>query len=291
MDPLLFTLIVGCTFASIALLAYLAGTSLVSGFSNYEEAYLDRTRGVLDEMSVFLPPERILTLKLISAFLGGLVLFTLGLKGPHAVRYVLGGVGLAAGLFVPDLVLHVLYNQRRKAINRQLPDAMNTMSNGLRSGLSFRQALELAARDLPKPAGQEFSLTYREVQLGVSLDDALSNMAKRLHDEDLQLMVNAVRLTMSTGGDLPVVFKQILETIRERNRIEGKIKSLTSQGRLQALIVGLVPVGLGLMVHFVNPDLMRLMYTTLPGWIMLAGAAILDIIGYYLIRRIISIKF
>ncbi|NCD34023.1 MAG: hypothetical protein EOL87_11505 [Spartobacteria bacterium] len=283
------TLVAG--FISVSMLAYLTVRSMGSGFSSYEDAYLNRTKGVLKDLYVVMPAQQIFMLKIISAAVGALLFFALGAEAPVAVRKLLPIAGALVGVFIPDLFLRILFNLRRKRFNSQLIDAMNTLSNGLRSGLSLRQSLELAARDLADPAGQEFRLTYREIQLGVSLDAALDNMARRLGDADLQLIVNAVRLTMNTGGDLPTVFKQITETIRERNRIEGKIKALTSQGKLQALVVGLVPVALFLIVKRTNPEMMRLLYTTIPGWTMLTIAGGLDVIGYFLIRKIISIKF
>ena len=289
MIVLFIILILG--FISATLLCYQFVRSFESGFASYEESYLSRTRGTLKDLNVIMPAQQVIMLKIIFSALFALIFFVIGAEAPHQVRMLLPLVGVAVGVFVPDLYLRLMYHQRRKQFNAQLVGAMNTLGNGIRSGMSLRQSLELAAQDLPDPAGQEFRLTHREVQLGVSLDTALDNMARRLQDQDLQLMVNAIRLTMNTGGDLPSVFKQITATIRDRNRIEGKIKSLTSQGKLQAMVVGLVPVALFFIVKHTNPELMRLLYTTVPGWIMLAIAAGLDIVGYFLIRKIISIKF
>ena len=289
MIVLFIILILG--FISATLLCYQVVRSFESGFASYEESYLSRTRGTLKDLNVVMPAQQVIMLKIIFSALFALLFFVMGAEAPHQVRMLLPLAGVAVGVFVPDLYLRLMYHQRRKQFNAQLVGAMNTLGNGIRSGMSLRQSLELAAQDLPDPAGQEFRLTHREVQLGVSLDTALDNMARRLQDQDLQLMVNAIRLTMNTGGDLPSVFKQITATIRDRNRIEGKIKSLTSQGKLQAMVVGLVPVALFFIVKHTNPELMRLLYTTVPGWIMLAVAAGLDIVGYFLIRKIISIKF
>lgn len=288
---LLVVITLSAAFISASMLTYMLARAMKDGFSSYEDAYLNRTKGVLKELYVMMPAQQIMVLKVISCAVCTLLFFVAGSEAPDIVRKILPVFGGAMGLFIPDFFLRVMYNKRRKRFNSQLVDAMNTLSNGLRSGLSLRQSLELAARDLTDPAGQEFRLTHREIQLGVSLDTALENMARRLEDADLQLIVNAIRLTMNTGGDLPTVFKQITETIRERNRIEGKIKSLTSQGKMQAMVVGLVPVVLFFIVQRTNPEMMRLLYTTIPGWTMLTVAAGLDVVGYFLIRRIISIKF
>jgi tight adherence protein B len=279
------------SFIAVSLIAYIIGRSLVSGYAEYEERYLNRTESILNEIYAIMPAERIMTLKVMSALLLAILAFLLCAEFVQPVPIVAAVLGAVLGSLIPDLALHMMSKRRKKKFNSQLIDSMMTISNGLRSGFSFQQAIELSARQLPDPAGQEFRLTVREMHLGVRTEDALENMNKRMNDRDLQLMVAAIRLTMQTGGDLPTVFNQISDTIRERNRIDGKINALTSQGKLQAMIVGLIPIGLAVIVNVINHELMSLMYTTLIGWVLIAAVLVLDVIGYLLIRRIVAIRF
>lgn len=273
------------------MIIYFAITGIGGSMSSYEENYLKRTEAALNDLYMILPPDRIFMFKLIFSLVVGFVTYLYTKHFPKPVPYIATVVGALVGLFIPDIILHLMLQKRRKKFNQQMIEVMNTITNGLRSGFSFLQALQLAAERLPSPAGQEFRLTMREVQLGVNIEDALDNMDLRLDDEDLRIMIMATRLTMQTGGDLPHVYNQMTQTISERNRIEGKIRSLTAQGKMQATIVGLIPPAMFLIVKKVNPDIMKYMYTTLEGWIIIAIIIALDIIGYFLIRKIITIKF
>lgn len=277
-------------FAAAVMMTYMVVTSFAGGGREYEDRYLNRTAALLSETYLFIPVERIMTLKVISGFSLGAVTLLLTLQLMRPVPIVLACLAAAFGAFLPDIILRLKVSQRRKKFNNQLIDAMNTISNGLRSGFSLQQAIQLAARQMPDPVGQEFRIAAREIALGTRTEDSLENMNKRLNDKDLQLVVAAVRLTMQTGGNLPEIFKQLSETIRERNRMDRKIRALTSQGKLQAVIVVLIPLGMGIVVNFLNPDVMRLMYTTLMGWAMIAAIAVLDLVGFFLIRRIVTIR-
>ncbi|NLE66599.1 MAG: hypothetical protein GX608_04175 [Lentisphaerae bacterium] len=286
----MLAVILAVSFISVSLLFFLLLRSLAGGYGEYEERYLGRTAELIQQGASFIPVERLMHMKVISAFLLGVIALVVSSGLMRPVPFILAAAAAGIGAFIPDILIHMKVARRREKFNSQLIAAMNTISNGLRSGFSFLQALDLAARQLPDPAGQEFRLTVREINLGVRIEEALENMNKRLNDADLMLLVAAVRLTIQTGGELPVVFGQLSDTIRERNRIDGKIKALTSQGKLQAIIVVLIPVALGIIIHFINPELMRLMYTTMMGWAMLAAVVVLDVIGFFMIRKIVSIR-
>lgn len=282
--------ILAVSFVAVSLLFFLLLRSLAGGYGEYEERYLSRKAELIGQGASLIPVERLVHIKVISAFMLGVITLVVSSGLMRPVPFVLSAAAAGLGAVIPDILIRFKAARRREKFNSQLIAAMNTISNGLRSGFSFLQALDLAARQLPDPAGQEFRLTVREINLGVRIEEALDNMNKRLDDKDLMLLVAAVRLTIQTGGDLPEVFGQLSDTIRERNRIDGKIRALTSQGKLQAVIVALIPVALGFIVNFINPDLMRLMYTTMIGWAMLAAVVVLDIIGFFLIRKIVYIR-
>lgn len=288
---MLVVLITAAVFGAVALLAYLFVSSLAKGYSAYEERYLRSATAALSQLSIIMPPERLLLLKVIAGFVFGTFGFAVGSAAPPPFPLIVFGIAAAVGSFLPDFYLHWMLEKRRKTFGIQLVEAMNTLSNGLKSGFSFRQALELTARQVPDPCGLEFRIALHQVDLGVSLPDALRNMTDRLDDKDLELMVTAANLCLQVGGDLPTVFGQIVETIRDRNRIEEKVDALTSQGRMQATIVGLIPFALALIVRSINPEMMKPMFTTILGWTMLLIVIALDVAGYYMIRRIVSIRY
>jgi len=165
------------------------------------------------------------------------------------------------------------------------------MSNGLRSGFTLQQAIDMVIEEMPAPLSQEFDLVRREYKVGVDLDVALKNCVVRTKDEDLGLVVTAIQITRQLGGNLAEVFDKIVKMVRERKILHGKAEALTSEGKMQAMVVGVLPYGFLFAMIKVNPDLMRLMWTTFPGIIALAFVIILDVVGYLWVRKVASIEY
>ena len=136
------------------------------------------------------------------------------------------------------------------------------LSNSLRAGFSLTQALELIHREMPNPMAQEIRLVCQELRLGVPLEDALNNLYKRMPSEDLDLMVTAIAIIRDVGGNLTEIFDNIAHLIRERQRIQGKIRTLTAQGRFQALIMCLLPGGICVGLYYIAPDLFAMLFHT-----------------------------
>jgi tight adherence protein B len=171
------------------------------------------------------------------------------------------------------------------------------LANGLRAGSSFLQAVELVTRETRPPVSTEFQRVIREVNLGLPLDDALANLARRVRSDDLDLMTTAIAIHHSVGGNLAEILDTIAFTIRERVRIKGEIKTLTAQQRLSGYVVGFLPVALVLIMSVVAPTFMAPMLQKPPellglpaGMFILAGGGIMMLIGFILIRRIVDIE-
>ncbi len=285
--------IILAVFCSMSLLTYTVIHIIRTEALSYEERVMAGGEDEPDKYAAIISPEKLNFLRAVMSMLfmaGGFVFGDRVAHFPMPAPYLVTVAFGVLGVFFPNMILNLMVNSRKKKFDDQLVDAMNTIANGLKSGFSFQQSMELAAAQVPNPCGQEFRLTLRQASLGLRLDDALHRMVVRLNNEDLSLMVTAVKLTSEIGGDLADVFRQLINTILERRRIDGKIDSLTSQGKMEALVVALVPFGLGVVVHFVNPNLMRPMYTTPFGWMLIAGVVLLDFIGFLMIRRIVTIK-
>ncbi len=195
------------------------------------------------------------------------------------------------GIVIPKWFLRYLVKQRTKKFAEQLPDILTTLSSSLRAGFTIVQALDMLVREYPKPASQEFSIVLQENKLGVSLDESLQNLTKRIKDESLELVVTATIIARSLGGNLAEIFDRIESTVRRRERIDGKIKALTAQGKMQGIVVGLAPVLLGGILYLMNPDFIMPLFTTTMGQFSIGVMVFMELLGALFIRKIIKVEF
>jgi tight adherence protein B len=193
------------------------------------------------------------------------------------------------GFFLPMLMVKHYRKRRIKKFNVQLVDALQAMANAFKAGLTFPQAIEHVAREAMPPLSQEFGLFVKEVKLGVPLEEALINMAKRVGSDDLELVVVSTNIARMLGGNMAEMFETISTVIRERFRLEGKIDALTSQGKLQGWIVASMPAVLGMVLNAMRPDLMEPMMDHIFGYILVSIIAVMEILGILIIRRIVNI--
>lgn len=192
--------------------------------------------------------------------------------------------------FIPYIRLIQRTTARRKLFEAQLIDALTMIANALRSGYSFLQAMDVAARELPEPIAGEFEQVMRETRVNISVDDALANMVERTGSPDLDMAVTAISIQRQVGGNLGEVLDNISSTVRERLRVRGEIRTLTAQGRMSAWIVGLLPITLTFFIYLINRDYMQVLFTHPAGKFALSLAALMEFIGIFLIKRIIEIE-
>ena len=177
-----------------------------------------------------------------------------------------------------------------RKFDEQLTDALGTMSNALRAGFSIAQAFESVAEADLHPISDEFALLLQQMRVGMSFDDALASMEKRVCSNDLSLVVTAIDIARKTGGNLTEIFDSISNTIRGRMRVERKVRTLTAQGRLQGLVVSLMPVILCVIMTMMKPKLMIPFLTSFTGIACLLVASVLVFVGWLVIRKIVTIK-
>lgn len=221
----------------------------------------------------------------LGAALAGLALSLL-LAPDIAARLLLTVLGGA----VPYLRLVQRIGARRKLIEAQLVDALSLISNALRSGYSFLQAMDVAARELPEPIAGELEQVLRETRVNISVDAALANMVERTGSQDLDMAVTAIAIQRQVGGNLGEVLDNISNTIRERLRVRGEIRALTAQGRISAWIVGLLPLVLTVVIYLLNREYISVLFIHPVGRFALILAALMESVGVALIRRIIQIE-
>jgi len=218
---------------------------------------------------------------IVASFLVGYLLY----------RSIIVAVGAAiTGSFLPRLYVKQRQRGRLHRFNDQLSDAINLLVNGLRSGYSQLQAMETVSREMPSPISDEFSRVVQEVGLGLSLDQALDNMLRRIESADLDLMITAIKVQHEVGGNLADILDAISFTIRERVRIQGEIRVLTSMQMLSAYIISFLPVALGLIMYLLSSEYMGQMFEEPCGWIMLGTAVTIIILGFTVIRKIVAIE-
>ncbi len=225
-----------------------------------------------------------------AAFILGFVFA--GLRNPIAIA-----VFFLIGAYFPRFYLRYRQGKRVKQFGAQLPDTITLLANSLRAGSSFLQGVELVTREARPPISEEFERVVREMSLGVALQPALNNMARRVKSEDLELMVTAINIQSQVGGNLATVLDSIAFTIRERIRIQGEIQTLTAMQRYSGYVITLLPVGLAGILFLISPSYISAMLDKPPELLGLPMGIVFFIIGlismgigYLLIRRIVDIK-
>jgi len=278
------SLILFIVFGTVVTFVAVGVELFARGWDSYEERYVVGAQRTLDAMYLTMPPQHLVYLSFLSCVLVGGIAWA---AFPNAVF----DIGCALVAFpIPRLGIAWLKRRRDRKFGVQLIDALNAMGNALKAGFSLPQALELLQREMDNPMGQEMRLVCQETRVGVQIEEALQHLVQRMPSQDLELVVTSIAISREVGGQLSEVFDNIADTIRERFRIEGRIQALTSQGKLQGIVISMLPILVGLALNAINPALFRPMYTTLPGWLLMGVIGVLELLGIWFIWKIVSIE-
>src|SRR3989338_8020790 len=204
--------------------------------------------------------------------------------------FFLASVAVLVGFKLPMPLMGYLSKKRQLTINTQLIDGLTLMSSALRSGQSLVQAVQHTAEEMPDPLSQEMNLILSEHRLGLTIEEAFLNFARRVESEDIEMFVTAVVVLRETGGNLAETFDTIVHTIRERLKLENKVSAMTMQGVLQGTIVTLMPFALMILLTLIDSTHMSPLFTTIPGYVMLGLMLILQLIGGVMIKKMVTIK-
>jgi tight adherence protein B len=194
------------------------------------------------------------------------------------------------GFFLPVLYVRARQGRRRRAFNAQLPDVLDHLVGSLRAGFGMLQAIEWVANQVPPPAGEEFDRIIREVQLGVSVNDALDSLVRRIDTDDLALIVTAIKIQHEVGGSLADILAVVGHTIRERVRIQREIQVLTSQQRYSGYVLMVMPIALAFILYLLNPEYESQLFTPGPTLCIPIVTAFMMIVGFFAMRRIVDIE-
>lgn len=229
-----------------------------------------------------------LLIRLVAAAVLGLGALLVGSASPLGLLFtvVLGG----AGFMLPSVLLRYYRSRRQKAINAQLAEMLSLLSNSLRSGFAFTQAVELAAKQMGPPITQELDRFLHDISLGAPTDMALQQMADRTGSYDLDMMVSSIMIQRNTGGNLSEILDNVADTIRERERLQGEIRALTSSQRFTGLVLSVYPIFLGALFFALAPGTWKILFEAELGRILLISAAVLQVMGMITIRRILALE-
>jgi len=269
--------------ACAGILAWFIQGWVRTALAGYRERFTQAARVQLSEFFLFIDPMQL--------WMANVVLCVLGTVLAMALTRSLVAVALVvvACVLLPRRCVARLRLRRLQRFDAQLPDALLALASAVRAGAGTATALRHIIAEAPTPLAQEFSLVLREQRLGVSFDGALANLAQRMPSEATALAVSALRIATDTGGNLAEALERIAALVRARLHMAGRVDALTAQGRLQAWVVGCLPVVLAAVLHRLEPQAMAMLWSTPIGWATVATVVLMEATGLWLIRRIVRI--
>jgi tight adherence protein B len=270
--------------AGAVAIALLLGTRALAHLAPaYRDRFTDAVARQLARAHLYVDPGRLMAMNLATAVAAsGLVLWL-------ADSLLAAAAAALATGFVPRLVLAVIRRRRQHAFRQQLPDLLMLAAGSLRAGLGLAQALGQTAAEIDPPARQEIELMLREQRLGASFDDALAGLERRMPLEETALLCAALRISRETGGNLAETLESLGDAMRRKVAIEGKIRALTAQGRLQGWAMGLLPMLCAALLWLVEPVAMAALFTTWYGLATCGFVLVMQAIGLHFLRRVMRI--
>lgn len=284
-------LISGGLLSAIVLLIFVSVTALIAtsgnwlgGFSRtYKQRFTKNADRQLADMFVFTDVSYLFLINIVA-----LILI------PTLVHYlfqlwVITWSVLAVLLFIPGLLWASLRKKRFRKFEAQLPDAFMMLSSSLQSGASLNMALETVTKQSSAPLSQEFGLLVKRMRLGLSLEEGLIELEQRIPLQSFVMASSAIRISREVGGNLVETINTMARTLRRKKMMEGKIDSLTAQGRAQGTFMAMLPIVLAILLSFIEPEAMTKLYTTKEGLVVLAIMVIMQVLGFIFIRKVTSI--
>jgi tight adherence protein B len=244
----------------------------------------NRLEIALSRAGLPLKPEEYVLFQWITTALSAGLLF---LISGQILLLIIGGI---IGFFIPRWFIKKKQRDRLVAFNESLPDMITTIVGSLRAGFSFPQALKTVVEEAHNPIKEEMESILREMQYGSSIEDSLHALKERMPSEDLDLMIQAILIQRQVGGNLATVLDKIVETIRDRTKIQRQIVTLTAQGRLSGIVIGLLPVILGFVLYLIEPQYIGTLFTNAIGLVMLGAGIFSSVLGFIFIRKLTTIE-
>ncbi|MDN3578966.1 type II secretion system F family protein [Chitinimonas viridis] len=277
------TLLLGLIFLVTLITAWLVYKA-VQGYLDKQRASIELTTATtLADMFIFLDPQKMFRYNVaLTCILPPIVWVLTG-------NPVFAFGALIATVFLPKWYVGFLGRRRLKRLEQQLPDALLMVSGAMRAGASLNVSLESMVKESKPPVSQEFELMLREQRLGVDFDTALQNMERRNPQQDFQLVISAMRISKEVGGNLAEILESLAGVLRDKAIMEGKIRSLTAQGKAQGVIMTGLPILMMLALRAIEPKAMEPLFNTWIGYGTLTVIIVMELVGYWFIRKITTI--
>lgn len=246
--------------------------------------FMQKLKLLLSQADMSLSVGQVTLLMVISGLLG--VIIT-----GNSYNFFVTAVAFAACASVPVLYVLSVKTKRVREFERHFPEALDIMSNALQAGYSLSRAFQLVAKEASSPVDDEFQRTYEEIKLGMPLKDALLNLNRHMDSVDVNLFITAVLIQKESGGNLTEILGKISKTIRARFKLVGQLKIYTAQGRFSGWMLSCLPIALHIIISLFNKDYVGILFEDPTGQLMLAGAAILQVVGWVVISKITRLKY
>jgi len=267
-------------FVGVFYLARLAYPFFEALMDRWQRKRMDKITPKLDSMFLDIPLSKLLLIDVLSPLACGLLGFLVSHNAWVATA------AAVAGLALPVLIIKRLEAMRRQKFASQLVDGLMILSSSLKAGLSLLQSFEELVQEMPNPISQEFGLVIRQMQMGVSLEEAITKLKVRMRLDELDMVVTAMLVARETGGDLTQTFSRVIYTIQERNKLIGRVQALCVQANMQGIIMSLLPILFGIFVYKVNPGFFDVFLKDNLGRGLMLYAVISEILGIIFIRKL-----
>jgi len=251
-------------------------------FSLYKRRFYLKVDKGLRDVVVLVEPSQVFTMTMVLAiFFGPLIFIVTNLVVALTV------VGIV--LFAPPIILSIMKERRSDSFIKQLPDALAAMSSSMNSGLNLIKAMQQVVKNQPEPIAQEFAQVMVENRVGHDLNDSLDDLAERIGRQEVVLMNSAIKISRAVGGNLGETLQILSHTLREKSKVEGKVRALTSMGKAQGNLAMGFPVFMGYVFFKLEPEAMNLLFTSKLGWIWLGVMGTMALMGAILIKKVVTI--
>ena len=283
MTSIMFMLIPLLVFIAVMMAAYVAITRGRGFWGEYEAVFMDTATVNMEDMFLFVDTRRLFMFNVMAIVI--VPLFVWIISGHVFIALCV----MAIVMVLPFQIYNVMRQRRYKAFERILPDALTMVSGSLQAGASLNMAIESLVKEQPAPLNQEFLLFMREQRVGVDFETSIRNMERRLPIQDFQMLAAALRISREVGGNLAETLDKLADTLRRKAAMEGKIDALTGQGKMQGYVMTGLPILLGVLLYFLEPDAMSLLFTDARGWSVVTVVVIMEILGFFFIRKVTNI--
>ncbi len=258
--------------------------STASQVEQFHHVKVDRAAKVLDDLFIEMKPRWLNVAYGLGPLMAGGALLLL----TNVLWMALAAA--AAGLVIPDLLVRLTRARRLQAFRAQMVDAIFILSSSLRAGLSLTQAFQELEQEMTPPVSQEFGLMMKAHRLGRPLEEALHKLHERMPCEELQLLITATLVVRETGGEITTIFQQLITTLRERKKLHDKVRTLTLQGKLQAYIMSLLPIGFLVSMRLFNPRYAEVLFQDPTGQMLLAAAIVFWLLGMIMLMKLSRVE-